>query len=64
MDITRSIASERERALLAGDHNGYHAQASRRIHTLRRRLKITTPKGRKYSPKEAVTAESVANNVE
>jgi signal recognition particle subunit SRP68 len=64
MDITRSIVSERDRALLTGDHSVYHAQASRRIHTLRKRLKITTPKGRKYTPKETVTAEIVAANVE
>lgn len=64
MDITRSVVSERDRALLSGDHDAYHAQASRRIHTLRKRLKVTTPKGKKYSPKEAVTAQNVASNVE
>ena len=64
MDITRSVVSERERALLSGDHHAYHAQTSRRIHTLRKRLKVTTTKGRKYSPKDPVTAENVATNVE
>jgi signal recognition particle subunit SRP68 len=64
MDITRSITSERDRALLSGDHDVYHAQASRRIHTLRKRLGAATPKGRKYSPKALVTAENVASNIE
>lgn len=64
MNITRSVVSERERALLSADYDAYHAQASRRIHTLRKRLKVTTPKGRKYSPKDPVTVENVAANVE
>ena len=64
MDVTRSIVSERDRALLSGDYDAYHAQASRRIHALRKRLKVTTPKGRKYSPKDPVTSENVTNNVE
>ena len=64
MDITRSVSSERDRALLSGDYDVYHAQTSRRIHTLRKRLKVTTPKGRKYTPKEAVTAENVVANAE
>ncbi|RMD41263.1 hypothetical protein DV735_g3876, partial [Chaetothyriales sp. CBS 134920] len=64
MNITRSIVSERERALLSGDYAAYHAQASRRIHKLRKRLGSATPKGRKYVPKTAVTAENVASNGE
>lgn len=64
MDITRSIVSERDRSLLSGDYNAYHAQASRRIHTLRRRLGAATIKGRKYSPKAAVTPVNVAQNAE
>lgn len=64
MEITRSITSERDRALLSGDHDAYHAQASRRIHALRKRLGATTPKGRKYSPKAPITAENVAANID
>lgn len=64
MDITRSITSERDRALLSGDHDAYHAQASRRIHNLRKRLGAVTPKGRKYSPKAPVTAEHVTSNTQ
>ncbi|KIW22367.1 uncharacterized protein PV07_12259 [Cladophialophora immunda] len=63
MDITSSIVSERERALLGGDYDAYHAQATRKIHNLRRRLGAAT-RGRKYTPKAAVTAENVAKNAE
>jgi signal recognition particle subunit SRP68 len=64
MNITRSITSERDRALLSGDHSTYHAQETRRIHTLRKRLGATTPKGRKYTSKAPVTSENVVSNVE
>jgi signal recognition particle subunit SRP68 len=64
MNITASFASERDRALLGGDYNAYHAQATRKIHNLRRRLGTATPRGRKYTPKATVTAENVAKNAE
>ena len=64
MEITRSVVSERDRSLLSGDYNAYHAQTSRRIRTLRRRLGVTTIKGRKYSRKAAATAADVAENAE
>lgn len=64
MEITKSIVSERNRALLGGDYGVYHAQASRRIHTIRKRLGATTPRGRKYTPKSAVTAQDIAKNGE
>lgn len=64
MDITKSIVSERDRALIGGDYSNYHAQSTRRIHTLRKRLGVTTPRGRKYTPRSAVTAQDVAKNVE
>lgn len=63
MNITSSVISERDRALLGGDYNAYHAQATRRIHNLRRRLGATN-RGRKYTPKSPVTAENVAQNAE
>ncbi|EXJ81727.1 hypothetical protein A1O1_07792 [Capronia coronata CBS 617.96] len=63
MNITSSVVSERDRALLGGDYSVYHAQATRRIHNLRRRLGATN-RGRKYNPKSPVTAESVAQNAE
>lgn len=64
MNITENIVSQRDKALLTGDYNNYHAQNSRRIHTIRKRLGVSTPRGRKYTSKEAVTAENVAKNVE
>ena len=63
MDITTSVASERDRGLLGGDYNAYHAQATRKIQNLRRRLGASN-RGRKYNPKAPVTAENVAKNAE
>jgi len=64
MDITRSVVSERDRALLGGDYRAYHAQATRRIHAIRKRLGIATPRARKYTPKAPVTAENVSQSAE
>ena len=64
MDITAFVISQREEAFLGGDHDDYRAQCSRRIHTLRRRLNIATPKGRKYTAKPAITTESLSKNNE
>lgn len=64
MEITKSIVSERDRALIGGDYGNYHTQATRRIHTIRKRLGTTTPKGRKYVAKSPVTAQDVAKNRE
>ncbi|KIX05371.1 uncharacterized protein Z518_06243 [Rhinocladiella mackenziei CBS 650.93] len=63
MNITSSVVSERDRALLGGDYNAYHSQTTRRIHNLRRRLGAAN-RGRKYTPKSPVTAENVAKNAE
>ncbi|KAI1613351.1 signal recognition particle, subunit SRP68 [Exophiala viscosa] len=63
MNITSSIVSERDRALLGGDYDTYHSQASRKIHNLRKRLGAAN-RGRKYTPKAPVTADSVAKNAE
>jgi signal recognition particle subunit SRP68 len=63
MEITDFIFSCREQALLVGDYNSYRAQASRRLHTLHKKLGLTTPKGRKYVAKPPVTAENVGSNV-
>lgn len=64
MDITQFIASGREQSLLLGDYNSYRSQSSRKLHTLRRRLGQTTPKGRKYIAKPVVTGEDVSKNTE
>ncbi|EXJ54631.1 hypothetical protein A1O7_09972 [Cladophialophora yegresii CBS 114405] len=63
MNITSSLVSERDRALLGGDYNAYHAQATRKVQNLRRRLGAAT-RGRKYTPKAPVTAENVSKNAE
>ncbi|KAF7509440.1 hypothetical protein GJ744_008003 [Endocarpon pusillum] len=64
MNITSYVTSERESALLVGDYNVYRAQATRRIHSLRKRLGQTTPKGRKYIPKAPVTADDIQRDHE
>lgn len=64
MEITKSVVSQRDRALVGGDYQTYHVQITRRIHTIRKRLGITTPKGRKYSAKAAVTSQDVSKNSE
>lgn len=64
MEITDSIVSRRQEALLVGDYNIYRAQTSRRLHTVRKKLALTTPKGRRYTAKPPVTAENVGSNVE
>ncbi|KAJ9209748.1 hypothetical protein DTO166G4_8657 [Paecilomyces variotii] len=63
MEITDSIYSRRQQAFLVGDYNTYRAQTTRRLHTVRKKLAQTTPKGRKYTAKPPVTAEDVASNV-
>ena len=64
MDITSLIAFSREQALLVGDYNSYRAQLSRRLHTLRKKLGQTTPKGKKYSPAKEITAEDIKQDHE
>lgn len=63
MEITDYIFKEREEVLLAGDYNAYRAHATRKLHKLRTKLGQATPKGRKYTPKPAVTAENVGSNI-
>jgi signal recognition particle subunit SRP68 len=64
MEITDFFFSRRENALLAGDHNSYRAQSSRRLHTVRKKLGQTTPRGRKYAAKPQITAQNVGSNQE
>ncbi|KAK5944258.1 signal recognition particle subunit srp68 [Knufia obscura] len=64
MNITRSVVSERDRALIGGGYSNYHIRATRRIHTIRKRLGATTPKGRKYTQRSPVTVQDVAKNTE
>ncbi|KAK2741267.1 hypothetical protein FQN55_008364 [Onygenales sp. PD_40] len=62
MDITDFIVTHREEALLAGDYNSYRAQLSRRLHSIRKKLGQTTPRGKKFTAKPPVTAENVAKD--
>lgn len=64
MEITGTVLAQRNRALVGGDYNIYHAQTARRIHAIRKRLGVTTRRGQKYTPKAAVTAADVAKNSE
>jgi hypothetical protein len=63
MEVTDFIFKEREEVLLVGDYNAYRAHTTRKLHKLRKKLGQTTPKGRKYTAKPAVTAENVGSNV-
>lgn len=63
MEITDFIFSRRQQAFLVGDYNTYRVQTTRRLHTVRKKLAQTTPKGRKYAAKPPVTAENVGSNV-
>ncbi|MCJ1278395.1 hypothetical protein MMC21_006210 [Puttea exsequens] len=64
MDITGFIVSQREKALLVGDYGTYRKQLSRRLLVVRKKLKYTTPKGRKYVSKIPFTAEDIGRNHE
>ena len=64
MEITKSVVSQRDRALVGGDYQAYRLQSTRRVHTIRKRLGATTPKGRKFTPKAAVTSDDIAKNQE
>lgn len=62
MEITDLFFSRREESLLSGDYNTYRTQTARRLHTVRKKLGRTTPKGRKYSSEAPITSEDVASN--
>ena len=64
MNITSYVVSERESALVLGDYNAYRAQATRRIHSLRKRLGQATPKGLKYSSKSPISAKDIKQDNE
>lgn len=64
MDITKFIVSQREKAHLVGDYGSYRKQLSRRLLVVRRKLKYTSPKGKKYAAKAPITAEDIASNHE
>ncbi|KAL4961342.1 signal recognition particle subunit SRP68 [Aspergillus stella-maris] len=63
MDITEYIFARREEVLIAGDYNAYRTHTTRKLHNVRKKLGQTTPKGRKYTAKPAISAEAVGQNV-
>lgn len=64
MEITSFVHGNRDRAFLVGDYNSYHAQLTRQLLAIRKRLGRTTPKNAKYTEKEPVTADDIAKNKE
>ena len=64
MDITAFVVGQREKALLVGDYGSYRQQLSRRLRVVRKKLYPSTNKGVKYTAKEAVSVEDIANNHE
>ena len=65
MDITKFVVSRRNRALQRGDHGDYHAQLSRRLVKVRRKLRRTLARKRRYVGKlSAVSAADLGSNHE
>ncbi|KAL2061774.1 hypothetical protein VTL71DRAFT_7152 [Oculimacula yallundae] len=65
MEVTKFVASGREKAKLEGDYATYRKGLSNRIHNLRKKLGIATKPRAKYdSSKTQVTAENIAHNHE
>lgn len=64
MDITGFVAGFREAAFLLGDHDTYHAQVSRRLRIVQKKLGRATPKNAKYTAKAPVTAADIAKDKE
>lgn len=64
MDITNFVVSARNQALLYGDYNTYHKQLVKKLHNCRKRLNIVTKNRGKFSKKDTITAEKLAENHE
>ena len=64
MDITKTVVSLRETALLYGDYGTYHTQLSRKLLNCRKKLNIATKHRAKFQSKGPVTAEQVGENHE
>lgn len=64
MDITSFVVDGRDKALLYGDYSTYHASLAKRLLNSRKKIGIATRNRGKYSKKEQVTAENVAENHE
>ncbi|KAF7886853.1 uncharacterized protein EAF02_003500 [Botrytis sinoallii] len=61
MEITKFVLEGRDEAKLFGDSSAYRTRLSNRIHTLRKKLGITTKPRAKYSNKP-VTAEDISQS--
>ncbi|KAF7956515.1 hypothetical protein EAE96_003852 [Botrytis aclada] len=61
MEITKFVLEGRDEAKLFGDSSAYRTRLSNRIHSLRKKLGITTKPRAKYSNKP-VTAEDISQN--
>jgi len=65
MEVTKFVASGREKAKLEGDYAAYRKGLSNRIHNLRTKLGTAQKPRAKYdSSKTVVTAEDIARNKE
>ncbi|KAL2141022.1 hypothetical protein VTI28DRAFT_2952 [Corynascus sepedonium] len=64
MDVTKSVVSLREKALLYGDYSTYWSQLSGKLLNSRKKLNIATRNRGKFNPKAPVTPEQIAENVE
>ncbi|KAL1842179.1 hypothetical protein VTJ49DRAFT_5866 [Mycothermus thermophilus] len=64
MDITKTVVSLREKALLYGDYSTYRSQLSGKLLKSRKKLNIATKNRGKFSQKGDVTPERIAENRE
>ena len=64
MDVTKSVVSLREKALLYGDYSTYWSQLSGKLLNCRKKLNIATKSRAKFHPKAPVTPEQIAENHE
>ncbi|KAK0620275.1 hypothetical protein B0T14DRAFT_603900 [Immersiella caudata] len=64
MDITKTVVSLRETALLYGDYGTYHTQLSRKLLNCRKKLNIATKNRGKFQNKGTATAEQIGENYE
>src|SRR4051812_40156162 len=64
MDITKTILSLREAALLYGDYGTYHTQLSKKLLNYRKKLNIATKNRGKFQKRGIVTSEQIAENHE
>lgn len=64
MDITSFVVDGRDKALLYGDYSSYHALLAKRLLNSRKKIGIATRNRSKYTKKDEVTSENVAEKHE